>query len=336
MIQEIFIDEKYNKCRIDISLSEILGITRSQIKKLIDDKCVFCNDEIVSNAGFKLQEGFKIKYKIEKHDISQISKSDIKLDIVFEDEYLIVVNKPVGMVVHPAPGNYNDTLVNALVSNYDIENVGDATRPGIVHRIDKDTSGLMIVAKTNEVHHELSKRFKPSFEDDIEEKQINRTYFALVYGRPNPAFGTIETKIARHHVNRQKMCNLSLDSKASSGKLAITNYVVEETWNNKDGLSRISLVRFNLLTGRTHQIRLHCQFIKTPIIGDQLYGIKNLKSFSKWTDVVNKFPRQALHAKEISFIHPITNEDLFFEVDFPEDINNLINFISDNSLKNLI
>ena len=271
--------------RLDVALSNILGKSRSKVQKLIKDKLVLKNGNTL-NSSYLVTTGEEIDI-LEKEKENSIENYNIPLDIVYEDDYLIIINKQSGLVVHPAPGHSNDTLVNALVNKYKLSNV-DFTRPGIVHRIDKDTSGLIVVAKDDDTHEKLSEMIK--------EKKVERIYWALVEGVIKHDTGTIDAPIGRDTVNRQKMMITDKNSKE-----AITHFKVLKRYKNN------TLVECKLETGRTHQIRVHFNYIGFPIVGDPVYGRRhNNDSFGQY-----------LHSKSIKFIHPITNKELYFESDLP-------------------
>ena len=278
---------KENNIRLDQYLTSELDISRSKIQKLIKEDRIFVNDRSV-NASHMIHENDLI---IIDDDLSfdiHIEPEDIDVDIVYEDDYLLIVNKKSGMVVHPAPGNYTGTLVNALMGRFRLSNK-DNVRPGIVHRIDKDTSGLLVVAKNDCVHDKLSEMIK--------NKEIERIYIALVDGVINHETGTIDAPIGRDTSNRKKMCVTGDNSKD-----AITHLRVLERY--KDA----TLIECRLETGRTHQIRVHMDYIKHPVVNDPVYGYNKLddKEFG-----------QMLHAKEIGFVHPVTHEFINFTVDAP-------------------
>ncbi len=276
-----------DKIRIDKYLTEKTDLSRSKIQKLIDEGKILVNgNEVSSNYKVKLND--KIEIKEEDMDFSiDIVKENIPLDIVYEDEYLLVINKKSGMVTHPAPGNYTGTLVNALLYKFDLE--GDPIRPGIVHRLDKDTSGLMVVAKNEKVHDLLASMIK--------DKKVERHYLALVEGVIPHETGTIDAPIGRDIYNRQKMAVTDVN-----GKDSITHFKVLKRYKDK------TLVECVLETGRTHQIRVHMAYIKHPVVNDPLYNKKKADSFG-----------QMLHSKSIKFTHPITGKEIYYEVKPPKE-----------------
>lgn len=276
--------------RIDSYLAEELDLSRSKIQKLIKQEKVLVNDKPVSSS-YIVKEDDLVKVNDELDYEINIEPENIDLDIVYEDDYLLVINKKSGMVVHPAPGNYNGTLVNALL--YRFKNLGsDRIRPGIVHRIDKDTSGLLVVAKNDKVLELLSEMIK--------EKKVKRTYYALVDGIIPHQTGTIDAPIGRDINNREKMAVTDVNSKDS-----ITHFKVLKRFNNVNQ----TLIECNLETGRTHQIRVHLAYIGYPVYNDPVYGKR------KQTTQFGQF----LHSKKISFTHPITGELIEKEVDLPDE-----------------
>lgn len=276
-----------DKIRIDKYLTEKLDLSRSKVQKLIDEEKVLVNGKVIS-SNYKVKLNDEIEVKEEDMDFSiHIEKENIPLDIIYEDEYLLVINKASGMVTHPAPGNYTGTLVNALLYKFDLE--GDPIRPGIVHRLDKDTSGLMVVAKNEKVHELLS--------DMMKEKKVERHYLALVEGVIPHETGTIDAPIGRDINNRQKMAVTDIH-----GKDSITHFKVLERLKDK------TLVECVLETGRTHQIRVHMAYINHPVVNDPIYNKKKSDSFG-----------QMLHSKSIRFIHPITGKEIYYEVDPPKE-----------------
>ena len=281
--------------RIDIYLSSELNISRSKIQKLIKQDKILVNDKKI-NSSYIVSLNDKIDVFDELDYNIKVDAEDIPIDIVYEDEYLIIINKPSGMVVHPAPGNYHGTLVNALL--YRFKNLGsDKIRPGIVHRIDKSTSGLLVVAKNDKIHELLSNMIK--------NKEIKRTYYALVDGIIPHSTGTIDAPIGRDINNREKMAVTDVNSKDS-----ITHFKVLKRFNNVNQ----TLIECNLETGRTHQIRVHMAYIGYPIYNDPVYGKR------KQTTPFEQF----LHSKKISFIHPITGKLIEKEVDLPKEFKDYL------------
>lgn len=275
--------------RIDFWLTkELKGFSRSYIQKLINDKYVLVNNNPVK-ANYKIRIGDRISAVLPKRKEEEIVPENIKLNIIYEDDSILVINKPKGMVVHPAAGSYTGTLVNALLYHYhgNLSDVGGVERPGIVHRLDKDTSGILVVAKNNKAHIALATAFK--------KHQVNRVYFALVRGVMNESSGKIAYPIRRHPVNRKKM---AVDM--VKGRKAVTYFCVLERLKN------LTYVRLCLETGRTHQIRVHLAHIGHPIIGDPVYGRKN--NFQGYDT-----KGQVLHAGLLGFNHPTTGKYMEFE-----------------------
>lgn len=251
----------------------------------------------------------------------------IPLDVVYEDDHLIVIDKPAGMVVHPAAGNWSGTLVNALIAHCGntLSGIGGVRRPGIVHRLDKDTSGLMVVAKTDVAHRALAKQFA----DHGRTGPLRREYLALVWGVPHPPAGTIDAAIGRKSDNRQKMAVVT-----SGGKPAVTHYEVKETYSGPETRDVASAVTCRLETGRTHQIRVHMARIGHPLLGDTVYGA-GFKTKAKLLpeparEALSKLGRQALHAHLLGFRHPITGETLCFERPPPQAMSNLLKYLTDH------
>ena len=305
--------------RLDVMLSEkITELTRSNIKKIIESNNVEINGLISSSPSKKLKLNDSITLIKTNNKTKEIIAANIKLDIVFEDKDLVIVNKPAGMVVHPGAGNYDKTLVNALMYKYKskLSNINGLLRPGIVHRIDKDTSGLLVVAKNNLSHSKLGKQFS--------DHSIQRKYLALVWGVVRPLSGKIETLISRSKKNRQLMTVSDVN-----GKKAITNYKTLKVFSIKD-IPKISLIECNLETGRTHQIRVHMQYKGASLLGDKQYGKKNIKFKKINRDFENKLSMlngQALHAMSLGFIHPIKNKFIMFESKLPKDLNKLFDLL---------
>ncbi|MCP4395092.1 MAG: RluA family pseudouridine synthase [Alphaproteobacteria bacterium] len=304
--------------RIDKFLSrELSDMSRSRLKALIEEGCVIYNGEVTTAPSTKIKDGHEIKITIPEATPANPIAQDIPLDILYEDEHLIVVNKPVGMVVHPAPGSYDGTLVNALLHHCkdDLSGIGGVKRPGIVHRIDKDTSGILVSAKHDVAHNGLAEQFA--------DHSIDRLYDAIIWGLPSPARGEINAPIGRDPKNRLKMAIAE-----RGGKEAITHYKLLKTF-----AGCVSLVECSLETGRTHQIRVHFSSIGHHLVGDKIYE-GNKKTFTsriesrESREVLRKFHRQALHAKHLGFIHPITKEKLSFTAPMPDDMAELIKNIS--------
>ncbi len=282
--------------RIDKYLMDSTELSRSKIQKLIEKGKILVGGKSVK-ASYLVKENDLIWVSLDDDGDSSILPEDIPLDIVYEDEYLLVVNKPSGMVVHPAPGNYSHTLVNALMYHCNqLSTVNGSVRPGIVHRIDADTSGLLLVAKNDMVHNDLASQ--------IGEKSVTRKYIALVHGVINEDTATIDAPIGRDVKNRKKMCVTGDNSKE-----AVTHVRVLERYKDS------TLIECVLETGRTHQIRVHLAYINHPLVNDPVYGYAKMD---------NKDFGQMLHAYEIGFVHPITHEYMDFKVDPPKEFNDIL------------
>ena len=281
--------ETDNGKRLDVFLCEETKMTRSRIKKMIDGEKVRVNGE-VSKAGRTLKAGDKIEIEPATEETVYIEPVDIPLDIIYEDDCLAVINKPQGLTVHAGNGTGRETLVNALLWKMQkLSSVGGNTRPGIVHRIDKNTSGLLLVAKTDEAHLSLSRQ--------IEKKSCKRKYYALLEGAIKNDGGIIETNIGRDKKDRTKM------AVTATGKTAITEYRVIKRYEG------YTFCEFSLKTGRTHQIRVHCKYMGHPIVGDPEYGYQKQRF---------KLSGQLLHAHSITFVHPVTGEEMTFEAPLPD------------------
>ena len=281
--------------RIDQYLALELDFSRSKIQKLIKQEKILVNGRVVSSSH-SVKVGDNILINDELDFTISVEPEDIPLDIVYEDDYLLVVNKQSGMVVHPAPGNYSGTLVNALLYRFSLSN-NDSIRPGIVHRIDKDTSGLLVVAKDDKTHELLG--------DMIKNKKVERTYLALVDGIIPHETGTIDAPIGRDIDNRQKMKVTDINSKD-----AVTHFKVLKRFNSVNQ----TLIECKLETGRTHQIRVHMAYIGYPIYNDPVYGKR------KQTTEFGQF----LHSKKISFIHPVSGDLIEKEVDLPVEFKSYL------------
>ena len=315
-IINLIVDENNQNKRVDFFLSKYeKKISRTRIKNLIEKGYLKINNLKVLVPSKKVNIKDKIKLEVPELKKLEIKPYKYKLDIIYEDNDVMIINKPAGLVVHPGAGNFDNTLVNALI-NYDKKNlssINDELRPGIVHRLDKDTSGVIIVAKNNFAHTHLSEQFN--------EHSIDRKYIALVWGKLRPRKGVIKTFITRSSKNRQLM-----DVSQTKGKLAITNYKTVEIYEN-DRVPTLSLVEYKLKTGRTHQIRVHMKFKGNPILGDKSYKkkLKKLKDVDPELDkIIKKIDRQCLHAKLLGFLHPVKNERLFFESKLPSDIDKIV------------
>ena len=294
---EIIVEDIDDKQRLDVFLAAETGWTRSQIKLQVDSKRVLVNGK-TQKAGFLVKNNDKISLSFAK-DVLDINAEpeDIPLDIVYEDDDFAIINKPQGMIVHPAPGAYNHTLVNALLFHFDsLSKTGDNIRPGIVHRIDKDTSGLLVVAKNDNAHASLAKQ--------IAEHSCFRHYMALLEGNLKEDSGIVDTFISRSKTDRKVM------AVSTEGKRAITHYNIVKRFAN------YCLVEFVLETGRTHQIRVHSKHLGHPIVGDKTYGIKNQKF---------NLEGQLLHAYKLELTHPTTGKRMSFECEIPEYFNSLLN-----------
>ena len=313
------VEEKDKNLRIDVFIrNNNKEISRTRIKNLVLDKKLKLNNKIIIDPAKKINLGDNINLIIPEPKKSYLKPYKYKLDIIFEDDDLIVLNKPSGIVMHPGAGNFDNTIVNALV-NYDknsLSNIGDELRPGIVHRIDKNTSGLVVIAKNNYTHENLSLQFS--------RHSITRIYQLLVWGRIRPSKGKIETLITRSSKNRQLMTVSN-----TKGKKAITNYKTIELFENKN-IPTLSLLECKLETGRTHQIRVHMNYVGNSIVGDDKYKkkFKKMKYINPLLEekIIN-LKRQFLHAKTIGFIHPKKNEEMIFNSILPQELEIIIKML---------
>ena len=294
--------------RLDKALTKASGLSRERVKALMAEGAVTVGKTLATNPSAKLQAGAHFEIRLPPPEPLAAEPQEIALDVVFEDEHLIVVNKPAGMVVHPAAGNPDGTLVNALLFHCrgQLSGINGVARPGIVHRIDKDTSGLLVVAKTDAAHEGLAAQFA--------EHSIHRRYLAVCAGHPSPRQGTIDARLGRSERDRKKMAVLAKDS--SRGKRAVTRYKTLKT------MADCALIECRLETGRTHQVRVHCQSIGHPLLGDPVYG-SDPKSLRPLLSEIG-FARQALHAAELGFAHPVTGERVLFTAELPADMKELI------------
>ena len=303
---DVFINKKEN------------GISRTRIKNLIQNKKLKINDKIIINPAKKICVGDKLNFTIPKPKKASIKPFKFKLDIIYEDEDIIVLNKPAGIVIHPGAGNFENTIVNALMY-YDknsLSNIGGELRPGIVHRIDKNTSGLVVIAKNNETHENLSNQFS--------KHSITRIYQLLIWGKIRPSKGRVETLIARSSKNRQIM-----EVSSTKGKKAITNYKTLEIFENKDSPT-LSLLECQLETGRTHQIRVHMKYLGNSIVGDDKYKkkIKKIKDINPFLEKsLLNLNRQFLHAKTIGFFHPKKKREMFFNSILPKELEIILKML---------
>tara|TARA_B100001059_G_scaffold233996_1_gene275371 strand:- start:2322 stop:3302 length:981 start_codon:yes stop_codon:yes gene_type:complete len=317
---EYFVDKKDNKERLDVFLSrEIAKLTRSYIKKLIEKNHVSVNKVTITSPSTKIKTDDKITLSIIKEEKDNLTPSKIKLDIVYEDKDILIVNKPKGMVVHPGAGNFKNTLANALIYKYKnrLSDINGSSRPGIVHRIDKDTSGILVVAKNNLSHSSLGKQFS--------DHSIKRKYQCLAWGVIRPLNGRIETLISRNKKNRQLMTVSDVN-----GKSAITNYKTIKVFNIKD-IPKISLIECELETGRTHQIRVHLKYKGASLLGDKQYGKKNIKFKrinKEFFNILENLGGQALHAQTLEFDHPTRKKRVSFKSKLPLDFKKMLNLLN--------
>lgn len=311
------------KIRIDKYIPMFIQNTsRNKVQKVINMGNVTVNGDLVK-SNYILKPYDEIDIELPVPDKQEILPEDIPLNIVYEDNYLIVINKPAGMVVHPAYKNYSGTLVNAIMyyareKNESLSDLNGFERAGIVHRLDKDTSGILVIAKDEVTHRKLAELFYTH--------NIEREYQALIWGLPKKKSGRIENRISRDLKDRKKM---AVTEDEERGKLAITEYEILEE------LDILSLVKLNLKTGRTHQIRVHLSYIGHPVFGDNTYGGRkphcveltgNIRA--RINNMLRQMQRQALHAKVLGFVHPITKEKMRFESPLPDDIMNIIGYLS--------
>ena len=300
--------------RLDTFIAECLpDISRSQLKKLIDRGQITLNG-VTTKASSKLKGGESIQITLPAPEPIKALPEDIPLHILYEDQDLIVVNKPAGMVVHPAAGHFHGTLVNALLYHCtDLAGIGGDLRPGIVHRIDKDTAGVIVVTKNDQSHQHLAAQFK--------DHSIKRCYLALVHGAPDNHSGTIDQPIGRHPTQRKKM-----SGKSRNSKRAVTHWKTLKQYNS----SRLSLLELHLETGRTHQIRVHFAEINCPLIGDPLYGNSSRTTAIRDMELrklIHQLPGQALFAQSLGFIHPKSGKYLEFSCEMPETLQNILTYL---------
>ncbi len=295
------VPQEWHKKRVDLFLESQLKLTRSQVKKLIDKNLVKIDGKSVTKAGQKVEKDSLIEVKIPEPEPTQLIPKKMNLQILYEDEALAVINKPPGIPIHPAPGHKQDTLANALIAQFPLlSTLGGRERPGIVHRLDKDTSGALIIAKNEKAHQILS--------DMLKEKRVVKIYLCICEGIPNPLEGKIIAPIGRHPVDRKKM------AVTHKGREAITIYktvLVQEPY---------SLILVRIITGRTHQVRVHMHHIGCPLVGDSTYGKKSLH-------LIN---RQALHSLYLKFLHPVSKKEIEILAPVPQDILSLLKTLNLN------
>ena len=317
------VDLKNTGKRLDVFLAKNINeFTRSFIKKIIEHDQVKLNSKVLNSPSTKVKYKDQIIINVIESNEKSIKPKKIKLDIVYEDNDILIINKPKGMVVHPGAGNYEKTLVNALLFKYkkNLSNINGPLRPGIVHRIDKETSGLLVIAKNNLAHANLGQQFS--------NHTIERKYLCLAWGVIRPLNGRINTLISRDKKNRQLMTVSDIN-----GKRAITNYKTLKVFNIKD-IPKISLLECKLETGRTHQIRVHLKYKGTSLLGDKQYGKKNIK-FKKINNdffiKLNKLSGQVLHAKSLEFTHPETKKRMSFSSDLPNEFKKILDLLENLS-----
>jgi 23S rRNA pseudouridine1911/1915/1917 synthase len=315
----LIVKENDKNLRVDVFVNKKANdLSRTRVKNLILDKKLKLNNKITIDPSKKISNGDIINLTIPEPKKTSLKPYKYKLDIIYEDNDLIVLNKPAGIVMHPGAGNYDNTIVNALI-NYkknSLSNIGNELRPGIVHRIDKNTSGLVVIAKNNQTHEHLSIQFG--------KHSITRVYQLLIWGKVRPSKGKIETFITRSSKNRQLM-----EVSNTKGKKAITNYKTIEIFENKN-TPTLSLLECKLETGRTHQIRVHMNYLGNSIVGDDKYK----KRFKKIKNVdllleenLIKLNRQFLHAKTIGFIHPTKNKEMIFNSILPQELEIILKIL---------
>ena len=315
----LIVKEDEKNLRIDVFINnKKREISRTRVKNLILNKSLKLNNKIMIDPAKKVKYGDILSLLIPEPKKASLKPYKYKLDIIYEDKDLIVLNKPAGIIMHPGAGNFDNTIVNALI-NYDkdsLSNIGDEMRPGIVHRIDKNTSGLVVVAKNNQSHEHLSNQFS--------RHSIKRIYQLLIWGKIRPSKGKIETLIARSSKNRQMM-----EVSNMKGKKAITNYKTVELFENKN-IPTLSLLECKLETGRTHQIRVHMNYLGNSIVGDDKYK-KKFKKIRNIDPLIEKrllnLKRQFLHAKTIGFIHPKKNKELIFNSILPQELEIILKML---------
>lgn len=327
LLKELIADADAAGKRLDQWLAAQLtpDLSRSRIQSLISAGHVTVDDRTILEPKHKLREGSTIQLNMPQAEPAIPQPEDIPLNILFEDDSIIVVNKPAGLVVHPGNGNWTGTLVNALIHHCGdtLSGIGGIKRPGIVHRLDKDTSGVLVVAKHDRAHQGLSAQFADHGRNGV----LERAYLALVWGMPERPAGTIESFLGRSHRDRTKQA--VVNENREDARHAITHYNIQERFCEKENATALaSLVECRLETGRTHQIRVHMAHAGHPLIGDMEYGGSYKTKANRLTDhlreTVHAFPRQALHARYLAFEHPVSGDFMEFEAPMPDDMQQLL------------
>ncbi|HEY4249847.1 MAG TPA: RluA family pseudouridine synthase [Roseomonas sp.] len=310
--------------RADRFLAAAIGsLSRSRVKALMEAGHATRDGAVLTDPSEAIRAGALYALRVPPPEPATPIAQDIPLTILHEDADIIVLDKPAGLVVHPAPGNLDGTLVNALLAHAgdDLPGIGGEKRPGIVHRLDKDTSGVMVVAKTERAHHALSEAFAT--------RDLDRSYIALCWGLPQPLEGEVEAAIGRHPVDRKRMAVLTGRDAVTRGKTALTRYAVTRGYG-----TACALVRCKLMTGRTHQIRVQLAHIGNPLVGDPVYLRRIPAAARTLAEPVRQallaFPRQALHAASLGFRHPVTGQQLHFETPLPADMQALVELLDGN------
>ena len=310
---KVFITSEKSGTRLDVLVAELANVSRSAAAKLIESGDVTVNGAPVSKKH-QPKDGDEVEINLPEAEEYEVEAEDIPLDVIYEDSDLIVINKPSGMVVHPAPGNYSGTLVNALLHHCkgSLSGIGGVMRPGIVHRIDKDTSGLLVVAKNDFTHRALG--------EQLERHGVVREYHALVRGGFKSDTGTVSTYIGRHPVDRKRMAVLPVG--AAGAKDAVTHYEVIEQFD------AITYLKLHLETGRTHQIRVHMSHLGHALLGDEVYATNKIRFEKEHASI---FDGQMLHAKRLTFIHPRTEEEVSFECPLPDNFIRALTILKNES-----
>jgi len=311
--KQFTVSDKEHDFRLDVFVSlKTPSISRSQVKRMVEEGDATVNHIPVSKAGLRLKGGDIVEITARPSQPSQITPQNISLNIIHEDHDILVINKAAGMVIHPAPGHYDGTLVNAILHHCDdLSGIGGVIRPGIVHRLDKDTSGVLLVAKNDKTHLHLARQFK--------EHEVKKIYQALILGEPREDKGSISSPVGRHPEDRKKM-----STKSRRGRDALTHWQVIKRYGD------VSLLRVEIMTGRTHQIRVHLASEGYPVVGDRLYGGRGRFKSIRDTSLRACFTRltaHALHAWRIGFVHPRNGQRMEFEAPLPSDMIALIRYL---------